>query len=252
MRIFQRLEHPPAHHLRGAEPSKVSRGCSGAGFVVRYFVQRRNVNPVYPGKFLEKLRPWAAFSLPLPVYPNYVDCQFLSVAKSEGVHEIRERLRRHGARPPCDDNGMPILPVFRPERDPPQIQHGEDIGVRQFILQGEAYNVKTSQGRPAFHGKERPPFLPEEVLHIRPRHVDALTRYEVQGVQERIENQGPQMTDPHLIHIREGQGKCNIDGSRVLADGSRFPAYISRRLLNLAQMASQVIPRRSHKSHLLQ
>ena len=71
--------------------------------------------------------------------------RFLSVAQQERVNARGKRLGVKGARPAGNNQRMGFVPVLRQEGDTAQVQHHQDVGVRQFVLEAEADNVEGRQ-----------------------------------------------------------------------------------------------------------
>ena len=64
--------------------------------------------------------------------------------------------------------------VTREQGNTAKVQHGQDVGIGQFVLEAEADNLKGRQRPVGFKGDNRQMVLAELLLHVQPRCVDAL------------------------------------------------------------------------------
>ena len=71
-----------------------------------------------------------------------------------------ERFRIIDAGPAADDDGMTVIPLFRPKRNTGKIQYIQDIRHAQLILDAESQHIKITDGAVGFQRKQRRVFRP--------------------------------------------------------------------------------------------
>ena len=156
----------------------------------------------------------------------------LPLADHEGVDEAGHRGGVEGAGAAGDDQRVLLGPLFPPNRDPRQVQHVEDIGVAEFVLEREADGVEALQRRARFQrgqGDAVPAHLP---LHVRPGRVAALGGDPRVFVQDRVEDLEAEVRHPHLVAVREGEGEEEVALRVVLPDGVDLPAGVAAGLFD--------------------
>src|SRR5206468_3402988 len=73
-----------------------------------------------------------------------------------------------GARAAADDERMIERAVARKKRDAAQVQHREQVGVADLVLQAEADYIEVDQGRKGLQAIERQVCFPQLVFEIQP------------------------------------------------------------------------------------
>ena len=120
-----------------------------AVLVILDFVQRRYIHALdlccCNQKFL--LRP--AFALGLAVQIGKLQHDLLAVADHEQVNKVSERLRIVGTRTAAGYNMLEFGAVLCQHRNTAEIQHIQNVGKRQLILQRKSDNIRPYSGSPA-------------------------------------------------------------------------------------------------------
>ena len=79
----------------------------------------------------------------------------LAVADDEQVDERRQHFRVLRAGAAGDDERMVERAVLAVQRDAAEVEHGQDVGVADLVLQAEADQVEVAQRREGFQAVER-------------------------------------------------------------------------------------------------
>jgi len=132
------------------------------------------------------------------------------------------------------------LPSRRGAMDPAEVEHRQDIGIVQFIQEGESDDVEGVERRPVFQGKQRNPGRPERVLHVRPRGEDTLGPKIGPGVENIVKDFLPRVRHPDFINIGKGQGDGDARPGGILADGVPFPAGVAAGFFDPGEEALRV------------
>jgi hypothetical protein len=127
----------PVQRQRGPLPHRLSRS-----------VQGRDVHPVDSLHRPEEILTTAAAPLPLPDRVAQLQGRVLAVADEEGIHEVRQRLRGEGDGTSRHDQRMPLVPAGPAEGDAGKVEHVQDGGEGQLVLEGELQDIKARQGGP--------------------------------------------------------------------------------------------------------
>ena len=113
----------------------------GPLFVPDLLVERRDIDALQFGDLREKL----LLRLPRPAEfsPDAADFgqQFFAVPHQNDVHKVRHRLCVKGAGTAADDDGVSLGAVFGKRRDARQVQHRQDVGIAELVLEGEPHKV---------------------------------------------------------------------------------------------------------------
>ena len=64
----------------------------------------------------------------------------------------------------ADDDGIRLCPVCGVERDLPQIQHLQNIGVAHLVLQRDSQEIKILYGILGLDGKQRDLLFPHDLV----------------------------------------------------------------------------------------
>ena len=159
----------------------------------------------------------------------------LALAQLDDVEEIRDRLRVAGTGTACHDERPALVAVLRIERDTRQLQHGEDVGVGQLILEREAHGIEVGERVFALHRVEGQTQTLHLRLHIQPRHEGALAPPVLVAVQQLIEYLFAQKRHSHFIGVREAERKADVHLIFIFIHAARFAAGITARLLHPGQ-----------------
>ena len=68
---------------------------------------------------------------------------------------------------------MRRITITREQRNPAKVQHGQDVGIGQFVLETEADNLKGGQWPVGFKGDKRQMVPAELLLHVQPGRIGA-------------------------------------------------------------------------------
>ena len=155
-----------------------------------------------------------------------------ALSNKEEIDKIRERLRITGTRPARNHQLGQSLPFRCQKRHSRQIQHVQNIGIAQLILQRKPDDIKILDGVAAFQCVERNVLLTHESFHIRPGRKDTFAPYALHPVQAAIQNLHAKVRHADFINIGEAKCKANINGSFVLDNTVELSPYISSWFLN--------------------
>src|SRR5690606_12351960 len=111
-------------------------------------VERRHVDVAEPGDGPEALGAREPGALALGPLERDARRHLLAVADHYAVEERRDRLGVGRVRSAGDDERIALAAIRRAERDAPEVEHGEDVRVRQLELEREADDVEVAE-RPA-------------------------------------------------------------------------------------------------------
>ena len=159
----------------------------------------------------------------------------LALAQLDDVEEIRDRLRVAGTGAACHDERPALVAVLRIERDARQLQHGEDVGVGQLILEREAHGIEVGERVFALHRVEGQTQTLHLRLHIQPRHEGALAPPVLVAVQQLIEYLFAEKRHSHFVGVREAERKADVHLIFIFIHAARFAAGITARLLHPGQ-----------------
>ena len=127
---------------------------------------------------MQKLLPASRFSFPLPVTVTGQDFRqrFFPFTQYGKINHIRQGLRIEDARSPHHHKGL-LVPTLRCKNgNAAQVQHVQDIGVAQLILQGKAYQVTFTKSLFGFQGGEYNIAFPHQLLHVDPGSISPFRR----------------------------------------------------------------------------
>ena len=198
-------------------------------------VQTRNIQSLNLTRLAQEFLLAPVLLLGAAVQIGEVNHHLLAVTDLEHIDKVRERLRIVGARTAADDDVLQSGAVLGIDRHAAEIQHVQNVGERQLILQGKADHVKLAQCIAALQSVERNAGVPHLVLHIQPRRKHALTPDIRLVVEQSVENPAAQMRHTDLIGVGEAQGKAEKDLVLLLDHRTPFAADIAGRLLHTGQ-----------------
>ena len=75
---------------------------------------------------------------------NFNYC-FFSITKQDRIKKVSYGLRVKTTGTATEDNRHTISPIFGTQRNSGKIENGEDIGVTEFVGQGESHEIKIQQ-----------------------------------------------------------------------------------------------------------
>ena len=142
------------------------QGAQGAVRVVAVLIKRRHINALnMHGCFQKLLLTLAALFTFFQQIQHRIGGLF-PLAQEDDVRKLRHRLRVAGAGAAKGHNGGQRLSIPGTQRHPRQIQHIQNIGIRQLILHGKADHIKVLDRVAAFQGKQRFAVGAHQRLHI--------------------------------------------------------------------------------------
>ena len=117
---------------------------------------------------------------------------------------------------------------------PPQVEHGQDVGIADLVLERKAQDVELPERRERLQRIERDLVLPERGFEVGQRRKRPLARPAV-GVHQAIEHLEAVMTHPQGVCIRERHADRPLDRAVILADRVQLPPEVLRRRLDVGQ-----------------
>ena len=115
-----------------------------------------------------------------------------------------------------------------------QIQHVQNIGIAQLILQGEAHNIAFLESLFGFQGAQGNLALTHFGLQINPGSIGTLRLHPLLLIEQVIQNFEAQIAHAHLIYIGEGQTNSGLHLVGRLDNAGKFATGVARRLLHAA------------------
>src|SRR4029453_16814698 len=97
-----------------------------------------------------------------------IQYQLLAVPHEDAIEEVGQRLGIEGHGASADDQRIALLAIGRKKRNPSQVEHRQNVGVVELVLQRETDDVEVSQGRFAFQSGERYTLPTQLLLHVQP------------------------------------------------------------------------------------
>jgi len=150
----------------------------------------------------------------------------LAVARYKHVDKRRERFGVLRAGAAGDDQRMVHRPLVRPQGNTAQIEHRQQIGVADLVLQRKAEHVEFGQWRKGLQTVQRQTGFAEPVFHVRPGRKDAFAVPVVAGVHQRVQYLQTVMAHPDRVRIRKGQAQPAPNGAGVFANHVPFAADV--------------------------
>jgi len=161
----------------------------------------------------------------------------LAVARHKHVDKRRERFGILCTGATRDDQRMMHRPLVATQRDPAQIEHRQQIGIADLVLQRKAENVEFGQRSEGLQAVQRQIRLAEVGFHVRPRRKDAFTVPIVASVHQRVQHLQAVMAHPDRVRIGKGQTQPASHSARVFANHIPFAADVLGRHLHSHQDA---------------
>ncbi len=92
----------------------------------------------------------------------------LAITRHHQIQKDRHRFRILGTRSAGEHQRIGQRPVLGVQRDPTQVQDGQQVRVTDFVLQGDAQHVEVGQGGERFQAVKRQVRFAQGGLHVRP------------------------------------------------------------------------------------
>ena len=191
--------------------------------------QGRHVHALHRGQPVEHCRPGQPFRPGAEEQVGDLEDHLLTVAEHDGVEEVGHRLGVEGAGTAAQHERVGVVPVRGPERQSRQVEHGENVGVAEFVRQGDAEHVVAAQADPRLEGEERQPGAAQGRLHVDIRGVGAVRHHMLAGVEQVIEDLQPLVGHADLVEVGEDETEAEVVGRDPAAHGVEFAADILTR-----------------------
>ena len=198
-------------------------------------VRRPQHGHVGPGQRIEPLeerRPRSVAVRPHELHQPR-KCLF-SIADDEAVEERGHWLGMACARPAADDE-RGLGPIPGPQRDPGQVEHGQDVGVIELILEGEPHHVELGQRNVGVAGAERLSGLTQGLLHVGPGREHEVHEYPRHAAQKRVQDPQAGVGHPDLVEVGVGEEDLEVPRRRLTKSCREvLRAQVAGRLLHIA------------------
>ena len=121
------------------------------------------------------------------------------------------------------------------EWDASQIEHREDVGVADFVLQREAKYIEITERSEGFPAVEWNVMRTQGLFKVDPRCKRSLASPVVTLIHQVVQDFQAMMTHPNGIRIRKSQAECTADFTMVFLDRVQFAAHVLSGTLDLRQ-----------------
>ena len=174
---------------------------------VAHVVERRDVAALGLGQPQQQLAPAArpARCLPGPHHVGDVADHLLAVADRRDVDERGHRLRVERGVPAGDDHRVRLGAVGGVQRNPGQVQRGEQVGVAELGGEADPDQVERAQRPVPVHGEGGHPVLAHQRLEVGPHRVGALGQGVGALVEHLVEDHDALVGQAHLVGVRVHQ-----------------------------------------------
>ncbi len=140
-----------------------------------------------------------------------LDGRFFGIADDGAIDKIGQRLRVEGAGP-ADDHQWIIETALRAApRNAGQVEHVENVGVGELVLQREADNIEIAKRQLVLEALERLIVGPQHFLHVGPGCIAPLGSDPVSRVEVVVEDGIAEMAHADLVGIGESEGETEVD-----------------------------------------
>ncbi len=173
-----------------------------------------------------------SLALCLTIQVGKLQHNLLAVTDLKGVDKRCERLRIVRARTAADDEVFQTPALGGAHGNAAQLEHIENIGKGQFILQRKAEDVQLRNAVSALQSIERNARAAHFLLHINPRRKDTLAPDAVLCIEQTVQNPAAEMRHADLVGIGKAHAEAQVDAVRVLDNTAPFAADIAGRLLH--------------------
>ena len=160
---------------------------------------------------------------------------FFPVAQHQGVKEGRHRLGVETGGAAADDHRVGVVAVRGQQGHPAQVQHVQEVGVAQLVLETHPQQVKAAEGGAGLQAGQRLAPVPQVRLQVRGRGVGPLGPDVLLPVQNTVEQPQPQVGHAHFVEIGEEQGYPQGHGPGVFKDRVDLPAQVAAGALDAVE-----------------
>ena len=160
--------------------------CYSTIFSVNGFIEARYIDALNFNNFIQETYATAYFASFLPSFVSFhnFNHNFFAFTDDGKVKEVSQRFRIVNARTTYDNKGVFILTVSSQNRNIAQFQHIQNIGVRKFVLQSEAYNITFCQSFFSFQSTQGNITFTHFSFHINPRSINTFSLHACSFVQK--------------------------------------------------------------------
>ena len=227
--------HAFINHRRCVNVHRAHR-LHGQVLVIFHLVEGGHINAVNLDNLLQKGLASARLTGALPRFISFHNLRhhLFALTNNSEVKEICQGLGviHTGA---AHDNQRVLLRALRCQnRHTAQVQHVQNIGITQLVLQGKAHNIAFLERFFRFQSAQGNVALTHLGFHINPRSIHALSLHTLLLIKQMIQNFKAQIAHAHLVNIGEGQANRGLNLVSRLNDAGEFAAGIARRLLHAA------------------
>ena len=210
-------------------------GLEPPGCIELHPEQGRDIDAVQVLQGLPQLLSGAPVRLPGRNQRRQLQDDFLPVAQHKGVKEGRHRLGIETGRAAADDHRVAAVAVRGQQGHAAQVQHVQEIGVAQFVLETHSQEVIGVQGRTGLQAGQGLAPGPEVRLQVRGRGIGPFGPDVLLPVQDAVEQPQPQVGHTHFVEIGEQQAHPQGYGPGVFYDRVDLPAQVTAGPLDAMQ-----------------
>ena len=238
-------QHALLHHARQVGTQRIDRD-EAAVLTPARRVQRRHVDARNLGQRVEQRAAITA----IPTFVDIADLaqRFLAVAEQHRVEELGERFRVERTRTTGDHQRIGRASIGGAHRDAAEVEHGEDVRVRQLVLQAEADDVELVERRVRLERDQRMVVLAQDRLEVEPGSVGAFGVDVVAPVQQIVEQLQAGMRLSDLVDFGKAERDAELHGARILAHGAELVAQIAPRFFHPGKQAFVALCVRLHRA----
>ena len=137
--------------------------------------------------------------------------------------------------PPAMTSGWSSVRSLGVQRNAAQVEHGQDVGVADFVLQAEADDVEFAQRRERLQAVERQAVLAQLGLEIDPRREGPFAGPLRIVVHDRVQHLQAVMAHAERVGVGKRQAQPAAHLAMILDDAVEFAAEILGRRLHARQ-----------------
>ena len=177
-------------------------------FLIADLIECRNVHTGNLGRFHQEFVLGQTTLYCTLIEIGKIEHDLLAVTDHEQIDKIAERFRVIGTRAAGDNQIFKARTILGQNRHAAQIQHVQNIGKRQLVLQRKADDIKIRQRIAALQTVQRNSCAAHLVFHVNPGCKDALTPDVLLIVEQSVQNARTQMGHTDFINVGETERKA--------------------------------------------
>ena len=213
----KRLDNAALDDGRGSRVGGLEGG-EMAELVVARFVEGGDVDAGHGEQVAQAGGAGGAFALPGADKLGNLDDGVFALPEDKGVDEGGEGLGVEGAAAAGDNDGVVLAAVAGAWGNTREVEHVEDVGVGQLVLEGEAEDVEIAQGVAGLEAPEGNAIAAHLRFHVGPGGEGAFADNVVVGVEEVVEDAETHVRHADVVGIGVGQGDAHGGSVPVLRD----------------------------------